>query len=127
MTASADGKLAFVASPSGGISVIDLAAQKELCRLNIGPGSEPHDVRSAGGKLCFTAEGYTVIGRYDPLSNRIDWLLGIGQDGTHMLVLSKDLNTIFTANRRSNSVTVIEGASSSPPSPDIMRPDSMMC
>lgn len=29
VTVSADGKLAFVASPSEGISVIDLAAQKE--------------------------------------------------------------------------------------------------
>ena len=51
VTASADGKLAFVASPSGGISVIDLDAQTELRRLDIGPGSAPHDVRFAGGKL----------------------------------------------------------------------------
>ena len=115
VTASADGKLAFVGSPSGGISVIDIAARKELRRLDIGPGSEPHDVRMAGGKLYFTAEGYKVIGRYDPAANKIDWLLGTGQDSTHMLVLSKDMNTIFTANRLSNSVSVIEGVSSGPP------------
>ncbi len=79
VTASADGKLAFVASPSGGISVIDLEAQTELRRLDIGSGSQPHDVRFAGGKLYFTAEGYKVIGRYDPRSDRVEWLLGIGQ------------------------------------------------
>ncbi len=115
VTASADGKLAFVASPSDGISVIDLAAQKEVRRLDIGPRSAPHDVRFAGGKLYFTAEGYKVIGRYDPASNQIDWLLGIGQDTTHMLVVSNDLNTIFTANRGSDTVTVVGGVSSGPP------------
>ena len=115
VTASADGKLAFVASPSGGISVIDLEAQTELRRLDIGPGSEPHDVRFAGGKLYFTAEGYKVIGRYDPRTDQVDWLLGIGQDSTHMLVLSQDHNTIFTANRGSNSVTVVEDVAAGPP------------
>ena len=115
VTASADGRLAFVASPREGIAVIDLAAEKELRRLDIGPRSRPHDVRFAGGKLYFTVEGYKAIGRYDPPTDQIDWLLGIGLDTTHMLVLSKDLNTIFTVNRGSNSVTVIEDVSSGPP------------
>ena len=115
VTASADGALAFVASPSDGISVIDLDARTELRRLDIGPGSEPHDVRFAGGKLYFTAEGYKVIGRYDPQRDEVEWLLGIGQDGTHMFVLSADHDTIFTANRGSNSVTVVEGVAAGPP------------
>ena len=102
-------------APSGGISVIDLDAQTELRRLDIGPGSAPHDVRFAGGKLYFTAEGYKVIGRYDPRRDQVDWLLGIGQNGTHMLVLSEDHNTIFTANRGSNSVTVVEDVAAGPP------------
>ena len=110
VTASPDGKLAFVASPSDGISVIDLEGQTELRRLDIGQGSEPHDVRFAGGKLYFTAEGYKVIGRYDPQRDEVEWLLGIGQDGTHMLVLSEDHDTIFTSNRGSNSVTVVADA-----------------
>ena len=115
VTVSDGGRLAFVASPSQGISVIDLTARKELRRLDTGRGSDPHDVRFAGGKLYFTAEGYKAIGRYDPPSDEIEWLLGIGQDSTHMLVLSEDFNTIFTANRASNSVTVAEGVSSGPP------------
>ena len=115
VTASADGKLAFVASPSRGISVIDLETQTEVRRLDIDPRSEPHDVRFAGGKLYFTAEGYKAIGRYDPTSDQLDWLLGIGQDGTHMFVFSEDLDTIVTANRGSNSVTVVEGVVAGPP------------
>ena len=115
VTVSADGKLAFVASPSEGIAVIDLAAQKELRRVDPGARSAPHDVLFAGGKLYFTAEGFKTIGRYDPPTNKIEWMLGIGQDGTHMMVLSKDMNTMFVPNRGSNSVSVIEAISAGPP------------
>ena len=60
VTATPDGKLAFVASPSDGISVIDLETLTELRRLDIGAGSEPHDVRFADGKLYFTSEEGSV-------------------------------------------------------------------
>ena len=121
VTASDDGRLAFVASPSAGISVIDLESQTELRRVDVGPGSEPHDVRYAGGKLYFTAEGYKVIGRYDPGRDRVEWLLGLGQDGTHMLVMSEDLNTIFTADRGSNTVTVIDDVTAGPADSTVTR------
>lgn len=115
VTATPDGRLAFVASPSDGISVIDLRAMTELRRLDIGAGSVPHDVRFAGGRLYFTVEGYKAIGRYDPEADAVDWLLGLGQDGAHMMVLSRDRDTIFTANRGSDTVSIVEGAVAGPP------------
>ena len=115
VTVSADGTTAFVASPSEGIAMIDLAAMKELRRVNPGDRSAPHDVLFADGKLYFTAEGFKSIGRYDPAANRIEWMLGVGQDGTHMLVLSKDRNTMYVPNRGSNSVSVLEAVSTGPP------------
>ena len=115
VTATPDGRLAFVASPSDGISVIDLEAMTELRRLEIGAGSEPHDVRFAGGRLYFTVEGYKAIGRYDPEADAVDWLLGLGQDGAHMMMLSRDRDTIFTANRGSDTVSIVEGAAAGPP------------
>ena len=114
VTASADGRLAFVASMVDGISVIDLAAQEEIRRFNPGPGSRPHDVLFAGGKLYFTIEGYKSIGRYDPSTNEMDWTLGIGQDGTHLLVLDRDSDTMFMPNTRSNSVTMVERITAGP-------------
>src|SRR5262245_5189443 len=45
-----DGLTAFVASPSQGISVIDVPAMKELRRVDTGALSAPHDVLYAGGK-----------------------------------------------------------------------------
>lgn len=110
-----DGKLAFVASPSQGIAVIDVPAMKEVRRLDTLPGSAPHDVIFAGGKLFFTAEGLKVIGRYDPGANKIDAYFGVGQDGTHMLVPSRDRNTFYMPNRGSNSVSVMEGMTGGPP------------
>ena len=104
-----DGTMAFVASPREGISVIDVAAMKELRRVDTGTLSAPHDVLYANGKLYFTAEGFKTIGRYDPAANKIEWMLGIGQDGTHMMVLAKDQQTMWVPNRGSNSISVIEG------------------
>ena len=114
VTASADGRHAFVASMVDGISVIDLAAQEEIHRVDPGPGSRTHDVLFAEGKVYFTIEGYKSIGRYDPSSNAIDWTLGIGQEGTHLLVFDSDTNTMFMPNTRSNSVTMVENITAGP-------------
>ena len=93
VAASADGRLAFVANyggamPGNTISVIDLAARKELRRVDLGPLRRPHGLAFAGGKLYFTAEVNRLIGRYDPAANRIDLLLGTGQATTHMIMVS---------------------------------------
>jgi YVTN family beta-propeller protein len=116
LTTSTDGKTAFVANYGSGepghtISVIDLASQKELRRVDLGPLRRPHGIVFAGGKVYFTAEANNLIGRYDPVGNQIDWLLGTGQNVTHMLVLSKDGDKIFTANIGSDSISMIEGGS----------------
>jgi YVTN family beta-propeller protein len=110
-----DGSMAFVASPGVGISVIDVRTMKELRRIDTGAASAPHDVLFAGGKLYFTAEGYKSIGRYDPAANKVEWMLGIGQDGTHMMVLARDQQTMWVPNRGSNSISVIDGVAGGPP------------
>jgi DNA-binding beta-propeller fold protein YncE len=110
-----DGQTAYVASPSEGISVVDVRAMKEVRRVDTGAGSAPHDVMFVGGKLLFTAEGYKTIGRYDPTANKVEWFLGIGQDGTHMMVLAKDQQTMWVPNRGSNSVSVIDAVLGGPP------------
>ena len=116
VTASADGRLAFVASMVDGISVIDIAAQEEIRRVDPGPGSQTHDVLFAEGKVYFTIEGYKSIGRYDPSTDTIDWTLGIGKDGTHMLVLDRDRGAMFMPNIGSNSVTMVENVMAGPAS-----------
>ena len=112
--ASADGKLAFVANYGtqtvlgSSISVIDLAAKKELRRVDLGPLRRPHGIVEVGGKIYFTCEVNRVIARYDPAADKVDWVMGTGQDATHMLVATADGKKIYTANIRSNTVTAFD-------------------
>ena len=115
VVASDDGKLAFVANyggstPGNNISVIDLAARKELRRVDLGALRRPHGLAFVGGKLYFTAEVNQAIARYDPAANQIDWLLGTGQPTTHMIMVNSDLNRIYTANIGGDSISIIEAA-----------------
>lgn len=118
IAASDDGKLAFVGNyggrtPGTTISVMDLAAQKELRRVDLGALRRPHGITFADGKVWLTAEQNRLIARYDPVANQIDWLLGIGQNGTHMLVFSKERLQIFTSNIGSDSITLLQRGSDS--------------
>jgi YVTN family beta-propeller protein len=88
--------------------VIDLAAHKELRRVDITPLRRPHGIHVAGGKVYFTAEVNQVVARYDPESNQVDWLLGTGQAGTHMVLVSDAAARMYTANIGSNSISIIE-------------------
>ncbi len=112
--ASTDGKLAFVSNYGGGntpgrtISVIDLVAQKEIHRVDLGVLRSPHGLAFAGGKLYFTAEANKIIGTYDPATNQVDWLQGTGQNTTHMIEVSQDLNQIYTANIGSDTISLFE-------------------
>jgi YVTN family beta-propeller protein len=102
------------------LSVIDLDAQKEIHRVEltnvVGPNGEkfgeligPHGIEFFQDKFWFTAEGSKKIARYDAFSNKIDWTHDIGQDRTHMLVISPGGHTIYTSNVNSNTVTAVVG------------------
>jgi YVTN family beta-propeller protein len=127
VAASAGGKIA-VATNYGAhqdgttISVIDLDSQKEIHRVELknlaGPHGEafgdllgPHGVEFFGGEAWFTAEGSKKIARYDPAANRVDWVHEIGENRTHMLVISPEGHTIYTSNVNSDSVTAVVASS----------------
>jgi YVTN family beta-propeller protein len=93
--------------PEDYISVIDLVARKELRRVVIGPGSWPFSIVLVRGKLYYTAEGYGLVGRYDPVRNQIDQMIGTGQIRSHSLAVSKDGEHIFIANGYSDNVSTI--------------------
>src|SRR5882724_1431058 len=116
IVASNDGKFAFVTNygeREGGttLSMIDVAARKETRRVTLGALRRPNGIIFADDKVYFTAELNKLIARYDPTADRVDWMMGTGQDYTHMLVASKDLRQIFTANIGSDSVTAIDRTS----------------
>ncbi|HUI43388.1 MAG TPA: YncE family protein, partial [Terriglobia bacterium] len=110
--ASPDGKLAYISNYGFGayntISRIDLVARQALAPIDLGVLHGPHGLTFAGGELYFTAEANKVIGRYNPAMERVDWVLGTGQNRTHMILVSEDLSRIFTSNVSSATVSIIE-------------------
>lgn len=127
IVASDDGKLAYISNYGGlnsalnTISVVDLVGRKALPPIDLGALHSTHGLDFAGGKLYFTAETNKVIGRYDPATQRVDWILGTGQDRTHMVVVSNRLDRIFTSNVNSATISIIEQVS--PPSGGFGPPD----
>ena len=114
VVASEDGKYAYISNygafqtPQHTLSIADLSAQKALPAVDLGALRAPHGLQLANGKVFFTAEGSKVIGRYDPATNRVDWTLGIGQNRTHMLVVSRDESRIFTSNVNSDTISILD-------------------
>src|SRR5262245_35404311 len=96
LVVSTDRKYAFASNygngpaPGSTISMIDIAAQKEVRRIDVSPLRRPHGLWFANGKLYFSAEADKKIARYDPATDKIDWQFETGQNATHMVVLTKD-------------------------------------
>jgi len=117
--ASSDGKTAWVSNYGGGtqhtLAVIDLVNAKALKPIQLGALAGPHGVEFHDGHLFFTVEGSKAIGRIDPATGTIDWVMGTGQDRTHMLWIAPDGKQIVTSNIASGTMTVFDqGASGKP-------------
>ncbi len=122
--ASTDGTTAYVSNYGGGafntLAVVDLVAQKALPSIDLGPLRGPHGLTFVGGKTWFTAEAAKAIGSCDPATKSVDWILGTGQNRTHMIYVSPDMQLIVTTNVSSGTVSMIEktvgaGGPSGPP------------
>jgi YVTN family beta-propeller protein len=110
VVASADATRAYISNyvPHNTLSVIDLVNRKALPTIDLGPLRNPHGLDFAGGKVWFTAEGASAIGRYDPATNRVDWTFRTGQDRTHMIHVSPDLKRVLTSNVSSGTLSIID-------------------
>jgi YVTN family beta-propeller protein len=124
VTASADGRTAYVSNYGFGslhtLAVIDLTAHTALAPIDLGPLRGPHGLVFAQGKVWFTAEAAKAIGSYDPVAGKIDWIMGTGQNRTHMLYVFPDAKRIVTTNVSSATVTILdktEGRAGMPPGP----------
>ncbi|MEQ1643805.1 MAG: YncE family protein [Pyrinomonadaceae bacterium] len=120
---SVDGKTAYVSNyggslgPGSSISVIDIATAKELRRVDVSPLMRPHGLHIIGTKLYFSAETNRAIARYDTVANKVDWIMGTGQNSSHMVVVSPDQKKLYTANIGSDSVTAFNFTQTAPPGP----------
>jgi YVTN family beta-propeller protein len=124
--ASTDGRTAYVSNYGSGsfhtLAVIDLIGHKPLPQVDLGPLRGPHGLTYAGGKVWFTAEAAKSIGRYDPATQKVDWILGTGQNRTHMIDVSEDQQHIVTTNVSSGTVSMIDEEELHMPPPPPQRP-----
>jgi YVTN family beta-propeller protein len=120
VTASTDGTRAYVSNYGFGafntLAVVDLKEQKALPAIDLGALRGPHGLTFVGGKAWFTVEAAKAIGSYDPHSNKVDLILGTGQNRTHMIFVSADQKRIITTNVNSGTVSIIDKAAP-PPAP----------
>jgi YVTN family beta-propeller protein len=121
VVASSDGKTAWVSNYGFGafhtLAAVDLIAQKPLPAIDLGALRGPHGLVFRDGKVWFTAEAAKAIGSYDPASGRIDWIMGTGQNRTHMLYVFPGGKRILTTNVSSGTVTIMEKTEGRPPAP----------
>jgi DNA-binding beta-propeller fold protein YncE len=122
VVASADGKTAYVSNYGFGafhtLTIIDLVGQKPGGIIDLGALRGPHGLMFAHGKVWFSAEAAKAIGSYDPTAGMIDWIMGTGQNRTHMLYVLPDAKRILTTNVNSATVTIMnktEGRAGGPP------------
>jgi YVTN family beta-propeller protein len=112
VVASSDGKTAYVSNYGFGayhtLAVVDLVAQKPLPAIDLGALHGPHGLVFRDGKVWFTAEAARSIASYDPSTGKIDWVMGIGQNRTHMLYVFPGAQRILITNVNSGTVTILE-------------------
>jgi len=134
VVASANGRTAYVSNYGFGafhtLAVIDLVKQKALQPIELGALRGPHGLTFTEGKVWFTAEAAKAIGSYDPATAKIDWIMGTGQNRTHMLYVFPGAGRIVTTNVSSATVTILDkiersaGMPSGPP-PGMAPPPGM--
>jgi YVTN family beta-propeller protein len=121
VVASADGTTAYVSDYGFGafhtLAVIDLRVRTPLPSIDLGALEGPHGLVFEGGKVWFTAEAARAVGSYDPAAGKIDWIMGTGQDRTHMLWVSPDTKRVVTTNVNSATVTVMDETEPQPGGP----------
>lgn len=138
VVASEDGKFAFISNYGFGafntISVADLVAQKALPAIQLGALRGPHGLDLVHGVLYFTAEANKAIAGYEPAAHKIVWIMGTGQDRTHMILvrstdrivgtsrggsdttlISMPLDRIYTSNVNSGTISIIRRSQATAP------------
>ncbi len=112
VVASDDGKTAYVSNYGFGayhtLAAVDLVAQKPLAPIDLGALRGPHGLAFREGKVWFTAEAARCIGSFDPATGKVDWIMGIGQNRTHMIYVFPGARRILATNVNSGTVTMLE-------------------
>jgi len=109
---SSDGLTAYVSNAGYGtlheIDVIDLAKRVARPSIDTLPLLSPHGLQFVDGHLWFTAQGSKAVGRYDPSACKIAWIMGTGEETTHLLNVDPGAHRLQATNSGSGTVNLFE-------------------
>ena len=106
---SPDGKTAaVVAYGDKTIDLFDVATRAKLKTIDLSPNEGPHGiVWLADGRLVTTTERSKSVAIVDPVAGKVVASIPTDQEATHMVAVTSDGGTAFTANIRSGTVSVL--------------------
>ena len=107
---SPDGKqAAVVAYGAATIDLFDVGTRARLKTIDLTPNDGPHGIAwLKDGRIIVTTERSQSIAVVDPNAGTISASIETGQQGTHMVTVSSDGSTAYTANIGSGTVSVID-------------------
>lgn len=109
---SGDGRRAYVTNYGNSfgttLSVIDVAARTKIKDVSIAPLTGPHGIVHRNGKVWFTAERSSAVGRYDPEADRVDWVGRVNPASAHMLAVNAWGTAVYTANITHGTASIID-------------------
>lgn len=107
---SPDGKqAAVVAYGDKTIDLFDVATRAKLKTIDLTPNEGPHGIAwLKDGRIIVTTERSQSIAVADPVAGTVSASIKTDQQGTHMIAVTSDGTTAYTANIQAGTVTVID-------------------
>ena len=107
---SPDGtQAAVVAYGDKTIDLFDVATRAKLKTIDLSPNEGPHGIAwLKDGRIIVTTERSQSVAVVDPVAGAVTASIKTDQQGTHMVAVTADGTTAYTANIAAGSVTVID-------------------
>lgn len=90
------------------ISVYDIKAKEQISTIDTGEYDRPHGIVTHGNRLYVTSESTKNLLIYNLDNNSLITTVFLGQECSHMVNISPDGRTAYTANIWSDSITAVD-------------------
>jgi YVTN family beta-propeller protein len=100
----------YTETASGGntVSIVDLAKGEKIGEISLGDHRRPHGIAlGRSGRLYVTADFPPSVLALDPRTRKLTSVYALDQQLPHMLAVSRDERTIYTANSGSGTVSIV--------------------
>jgi len=107
---SPDGKQAAVVAYGGTtIDLFDVATRAKIKTIDLSPNEGPHGIAwLRDGRIVVTTERSQSVAVVDPVAGTVSSTIKTDQQGTHMVAVTSDGTTAYTANIAAGTATVID-------------------